>query len=159
MDSTQTKACQSFRANLWRPHTCTNCYRSKSLHRPLNPSDSLVISNPSPSKGLLSNFKKISLSSPTKDTKSGKKQLRQVASVSALESHKHSNKTEWSGPSDQSVKIDSVQNNNANMPQRSLHTGPMVGVVKPYAVVEIDKDSTQNDTSNTGKQSGDQNTS
>lgn len=149
MDSTPTKACQTFRANIWRPHTCTNCYKSKSLHHLLTSSElsnSLIISNPSSAKGLLSNFKKISLSSPTKDSKSGKKQLYQVASISALESHKQSNKTEW-GEREDSVF---VENNNATMPQRSLHTGPMVGVVKPYAVVDIDNDSSHSDSSNTG---------
>ena len=109
MDSAVTKvSCRNFRANIWRPHTCTNCYKSKSLHQ-------LQQTEPTPSKSL---FKKLTSSPKTK-----KKELRQVASIATLSGDREG-RSKW-----------------ADMPQRSHKNGPMVGVVKPYAVVDIDEDS------------------
>ena len=109
MDSSVPKvSCRNFRANLWRPHTCTNCYKSKSLHQ-------LQQTEPTPSKSL---FKKL-----TSSPKAKKKELRQVASIATLSGDRE-RRSEWE-----------------DMPQRSHKNGPMVGVVKPYAVVDIDEDS------------------
>ncbi len=99
-------SCQNFRANLWRPHTCTNCYKPKILH-----------SGTGESITAKSFLKK--LAGPTRPSK---KELRQISSVATLDQVKVST-GEWE-----------------EMPERSHRISPMVGVVKPYAVVDIDED-------------------
>lgn len=113
MDSNIQKAtlCKNFRANLWRPHTCTNCYKSKALHFN-NTGDTVKTS-----KRLLKK-----LAAPTRS----KKELRQVAQT----------------VSSSGVEVVCVSEGEwEDMPQRPHKSGPMVGVVKPYAVVELDEDS------------------
>ncbi len=111
MDSnlSKTALCHNFRANLWRPHTCTNCYRAKSLH-----SNKAGENTTTKTKSLLKK-----LATPARS----KKELRQVCQSINTKEVVCVSEGEWE-----------------DMPQRPHKNGPMVGVVKPYAVVELDED-------------------
>ncbi len=128
MDSNfhQTSCCNNFRANLWRPHTCTNCYKSKTLHSNSTAENTSTVK----SKRLLKK-----LAAPARS----KKELWQVGSKKELWQVSQSTTT-VSVTSAEVVQCVSVGEQWVDMPQRPHKNGPVVGVVKPYAVVHLDED-------------------
>lgn len=148
MDTTNIKTCKNFVANLWRPNTCTNCYRSKSLHR--RNIDQHQPSSISCRKVIGSRNNKLSAlgTSNSKGDNSGKAHLSQVSSIRALEGHKISRTGEWGSPTPGDGLLDVAPK------LRPLVTGPMIGIVRPYAIVDIDNESTQDDSLDTLKESG-----